>query len=134
MKQRMLIPVGSSQIPPRAFICIEGVSRSVHKDPILLGPTVPEDFLDRPLREYLESKVAEFRSMGVKARPLAVQGHIAEEIMDFAEDSNTAIFVLSIQGPYEMKHVEVGRRDQPHVATKITRIDTSRTRIKPIRQ
>ena len=104
MDERILVPLNASNPPARDFVCIAGAGPAARGEPTFLGQTVPTEYLDRPLRDYLEHRAHELSAMGTKASPLAVQGSAAERVLDFAESSDTSIFVVSMHGPYRIQH------------------------------
>lgn len=103
-QERILVPLDSSQKPGRAFVCMEGVTQAPHaQQPVLLGPSVPEEYMDRPLREYLEDKAKELKSVGIMASPVFADSSRDNSPLDFAETGDAALFVISIRGPYQIK-------------------------------
>ena len=103
-QERILVPLDSSQKPARAFMCMEGVTQAPRvQQPVLLGPFVPEEYMDRPLREYLEDKAKELKSVGIMASPIFADSSRANSPLDFAETGDAALFVISIHGPYQIK-------------------------------
>lgn len=105
-QERILVPLDSPQKPARAFVCMEGVTQAPRvQQPVLLGPSVPEEYMDRPLREYLEDKAKELKSEGIMASPVFANSSRANSPLDFAETSDAALFVISIHGPYQIKRM-----------------------------
>ena len=105
MTERVLVPLDGMRLPGRAFVCIEGITQVSPVQPTMLGPSVPQEYLDRPLREYLEDKTRELKGMGVKASPVFVRGGHANAPLDFAESGGAAVFVISIHGPYRVSSI-----------------------------
>ena len=103
MHERVLVPLETSTTPSRALLCIEGVSQSSRARPILLGPSVPEKYLDRPLREYLEDKAKEMKHIGITASPVFAQGGMSDSLLALADKGDVAMFIISIHGPYQIK-------------------------------
>lgn len=104
MTESVLIPLDGRELPGRALVCVEGVTQVTRVQPTLLGATVPQKYLDRPLREYLETKVKELKAMGIKASPIFVHGSRASSLFDFAESGDIGVFVISIHGPYRVSN------------------------------
>ena len=103
-QERILVPLDSSQRPARAFVCMEGATQTARtQQPVLLGPSIPEEYMDRPLREYLEAKAKELKTIGIMASPVFADSNRANSPLDFAETGDAALFVISIHGPYQIK-------------------------------
>lgn len=104
MQERILVPLDSPQKPARAFVCMEGATQTARtQQPVLLGPSIPEEYMDRPLREYLEDKAQELKTMGIMASPVFADSSRTSSPLDFAETGDAALFVISIHGPYQIK-------------------------------
>lgn len=105
--ERVLVPLDASCIPKNAVLCVEGKAQTSRAEPILLGPVIQGEYLDRPLREYLNKRTEELLSMGVRISPLSVQGHIAESLLSSAEYDCVDVFIIAIHGPYRLQRVKL---------------------------
>jgi hypothetical protein len=103
-EERILVPLDGPQRPARAFVCMEGATQTARiQQPVLLGPSIPEEYMDRPLRKYLEDKAKELKTMGIMASPVFADSSHANSPLDFAETGDAALFVISIHGPYQVR-------------------------------
>ena len=98
MYERIVVPLDGSELAEGALPYAEGLARRLHGEVILLTACMPGEVIERPLRAYLEKRVDELQSLGVKASPLIVQGHAANEILDFSEKNDIGLIIISTHG------------------------------------
>jgi len=98
MYKRILVPLDGSELAEGALPYAEGVAIRLHSEVILLTVCAPGDWLERPLKAYLEKRAGELSSLGIKASPLVVQGNAANEILDFAEKKDISLIIISTHG------------------------------------
>ena len=98
MYKRILVPLDGSGLAEGALPYAEGVATRLHSEVILLTACAPSDWLERPLKAYLEKRAEELSSLGIKASPLVVHGNAANEILDFAEKNDIDLIIISTHG------------------------------------
>lgn len=103
MEEKVLVPLDSQRAPTRAFVCLEGIVRTSRTQPMVLGPSVSQEDLGLPLRDYLERRAKELQEMGIKASPVFVHGGRADSFLNSVESSDAGLFVISIHGPYKIE-------------------------------
>ena len=70
--ENVLVPFDGTQLPRRAFMCVEGIAQIWRTQPIILGTSVPQEYLGRPL------DVDEARKKS-RARSLSSRHYISQE-------------------------------------------------------
>jgi len=98
MYERILVPLDGSELAEGALPYVEGLAGRLHSEVILFTVRVPGDWLELPLRAYLEKRAGDLQSLGIKASPLVVQGNAANEILDFAEKNDINLIIISTHG------------------------------------
>ena len=98
MYKRILVSLDGSELAEGALPYAERVAIRLHSEVILLTVCAPGDWLERPLRAYLEKRAGELSSLGIKASALVVQGNVAHEILDFAEKNDINLIIISTHG------------------------------------
>ena len=98
MYSKILVPLDGSELAEQALSHAEGIAKRFNGEAILLTTFVPGDRLEHPLKSYMEEKVEELQSSGIKASPLYVQGDAATAIIDFAESNNIGLIILTTHG------------------------------------
>lgn len=98
MYERILVPLDSSELAERALPFAEGLARKLHGEVILLTAHILGDPFERLLRAYLEKRVVELQSLGIRASSLVVEGNAANEILDFSEKNGIGLIIISSHG------------------------------------
>ena len=98
MYENLLVPLDGSEVAERALPYVEELARRMHSEVILLTACAPVDRPERLLRAYLEKRVREFHSLGLHASAVVVHGNAADAILDFAEQNNLDMIVISTHG------------------------------------
>jgi nucleotide-binding universal stress UspA family protein len=98
MYKRILVPLDGSGLAEGALPYAEGIAIRLHSEVILLTVCAPDDWLERPLKAYLEKRAGELSSLGVKTSQLVVHGNVANEILDFAEKNDINLIIISTHG------------------------------------
>lgn len=98
MYERILVPLDGSELAEGALPYAEGIATKLHSQVILLTVSAPGDYLQRPLRAYLEKKAGELLSSGVEASPVVVEGDAANEILNHAEENRVGLIIISTHG------------------------------------
>ncbi|MFP3976044.1 MAG: universal stress protein [Dehalococcoidia bacterium] len=98
MYERLLVPLDGSELAEGALPFVEELARKFSSEIILLTACEPGDYMERPLRAYLEKREEEFQSLGLNASPVVVQGDAADEILEFSEMSNIGLIAISTHG------------------------------------
>jgi len=86
----------------------------LNSEVILLTVCALGDWLERPLRAYLEKRAGELQSFGIKASPLVVQGDAANEILHLAEKNGVELIIISTHGRTGFSHWPLG-----NIASKV---------------
>jgi len=100
MYERILVPLDGSLLSENVLPFVESLAKRLGSEAILLL-VVSQDkkALDRPLRAYVEKRVSELESLGVKASGMIIYGEDpAEEILAFGEKANVGLIALSAYG------------------------------------
>ena len=98
MYEKILVPLDGSELAEGALPYVEGLARKLGSEVILITVCTSGEYMERPLRAYLEKRAEELRSLGVKASPMVVQGDAANEILDFAQKNNIGLITISTHG------------------------------------
>ncbi len=98
MYERLLVPLDGSLLAENVLPYVEELARRLDSEVILLTACAPSEPLDRPLRAYLDRRVGELQSLGLKASALIVHGDPAEEILTFAEQNAIGLIAMSAYG------------------------------------
>lgn len=100
MYERILVPLDGSVLSENVLPFVESIAKRLGSEVILLS-VFEEDkkVLDRPLRAYIEKRVSELESVGVKASGMVIFGDDpAEEILTFSEKANVELIAFSAYG------------------------------------
>ncbi len=98
MYERLLVPLDGSELAEGALPFVEELARRFKSEIILLTATEANDYMERPLRAYLEKRGEEFQSLGLKASPLVVKGNAGDEILEFSEQNDVSLIAISTHG------------------------------------
>jgi len=96
--ERLLVPLDGSEIAERALPYAETLARKLNSEAILLTACAPGEPSEQPFRAYLEKKVYELTSVGVKASSVCIRGDAAKEILDFVEKADISLVIISTHG------------------------------------
>ena len=98
MYERIMVPLDGSELAEGALPYAEGLAIRLHSEVILVTACAGDAYSERPLRAYLEKRAKELQSLGVKAGTVIVRGNAADEILDFAEENNISLVIISTHG------------------------------------
>lgn len=98
MYKRILVPLDGSELAEGALPYVEELAKRFKSEAILLTVHTLGDYLELPLRAYLEKKARELDAAGVKASTMLIEGNAAVEILDFAGKSKVDLIVISAHG------------------------------------
>lgn len=103
MYERILVPLDGSELAERAIPYVAELSQRFDSEAILFTVFTAGEYLERPLKAYLEKKAQELKSLGVKAHTVVAQGNAATEILTFAEKNEIQLIALSTHGRTGLK-------------------------------
>lgn len=98
MYERILVPLDGSELAEAALPYVQGLAERLNSEVILFTVCAQGEWLERPLRAYLEKRAEELQSLGVKASPLIVEGDPAYEILNFSQENNIGLIAISTHG------------------------------------
>jgi len=96
--ERILGPLDGSELAEGALHYAETLARRCNSEAILFSVCTPGEWMQRPLKAYLESRARELESSGVQASAKVVQGSPAIEILNFAENNDIGLIIISSHG------------------------------------
>jgi len=96
--ERLLVPLDGSELAERALPYVETLARKLNSEAILLTACAPAESSEKPFRAYLEKRVGELASLGVKASSVCIRGDAAKEILDFVERTDISLVIISTHG------------------------------------
>ncbi len=98
MYERILVPLDGSELAEQVLPYVERLARRFNSETFLLTTIAPDDRLEHPLRLYMEKKVEELRSLGIKASSLVLHGDPATEILVYTDNKDIDLIAISSHG------------------------------------
>lgn len=98
MYQRILVPLDGSKLAEQAVYYAEEIAKRFRGEVVLLTTFVLGDGLKRPSKTYMEEKAEELQSSGIRASLMYFQGDPATKILNFAENNDIDLIVISSHG------------------------------------
>ena len=98
MYEKILVPLDGSELAETVLPYVEELAGRLDSEAILFTVCAQGEWLERPLRAYLEKRAEELWSLGIKSSPLIVHGDPAYEILDFSQKNNMGLIAISTHG------------------------------------
>jgi len=117
MYEKILVPLDGSELAEKAIPYAEELAIKSSSEVILLTVCMTNEFMERPMRAYLEKRAEEFLSLGIKTSSFIVHGDAASEILDFAQKNNIGLITLSSHGRAGVSYWAFG-----NIANKVLQI------------
>jgi nucleotide-binding universal stress UspA family protein len=106
---RILVPLDGSAVAEKALPYARLIARKHGGELVLLTVcTTGSERLNSPSKAYLELKVGELKSQGVKVSTAIVHGSIAEKIVDFGANNKIDLIAISSHGYSGFKRLVLG--------------------------
>lgn len=107
--KRLLVPLDGSELAERAIPYAQAIAKNKGSEVILFTVSIASvEQLDRPMKAYLELKVKELQSQGIKASAAIAYGTVADEIVGFADKNNIDLIIVSTHGYSGIKRWVLG--------------------------
>ena len=108
MYEKILVPLDGSELAEQAIPYVERIAKKLHSEVILITVCLPDDPLERALKEYIERRAEKIRSLGIKTRLVCIEGEPAASIIDFAGKNDVNLIVISTHGRTGVSHWPLG--------------------------
>jgi len=107
--KRLLVPLDGSELAERAIPYAQAIAKMRGSEVVLFTVSIaPAEQLDRPMKAYLEFKVKELQSLGIKASSAVTYGNVPEEIVGFAGKNGIDLIIISTHGYSGIKRWVLG--------------------------
>ena len=99
-------------LPARAYVYVEGPLVSTPlRQPVALGSVIGEEFLERPMKDYLQAKILKLGCLGIKIHTLSpTYGQMPNALLDCTQTDTAGIFVITLRGPHTLQCLETEKR------------------------
>ena len=117
MYQKILVPLDASELAEVALPYAEELAERLGGEMTLLHVCDSEDDPNRHAHEIYVEKMAESMSeKGLRAKPALLFGHVAEQIVDYADSEDAGLIVMATHGRSGIRRWVLG-----DVAAKVVR-------------
>ena len=108
--QRILVPLDGSDLAQRALSYAEAIARRKKSELILLSVvhTDIEHKEDRLHKSHLDITAEKLQAQGITVSTAVVNGHVAEEIVDYSAKNNINLIIISTHGYSGVKRWMLG--------------------------
>jgi nucleotide-binding universal stress UspA family protein len=108
MYKRILVPLDGSELAERSLPYVKRIARRLNSEVILMIACQPIGYPELPLKAYLQKKLKELHSAGIRISHKLARGDAATKILDFAEKNDVNLIIMSTHGGSGVGHWPLG--------------------------
>lgn len=133
MYKRILVPLDGSELAESSLPYVKRIAKRLNSEVILMIACQPIGYPELPLKAYLQKKLKELHSAGIRISHKLVRGDAATKILDFAGKNDVSLIIMSTHGGSGVSHWPLGSctskvLQKTHVPTLLVR--SSKEKIK----
>lgn len=133
MYKRILVPLDGSELAENSLPYVKRIAKRLNSEVILMIACQPIGYPELPLKAYLQKKLKELHSAGIRISHKLVRGDAATKILDFADKNDVSLIIMSTHGGSGVSHWPLGSctskvLQKTHVPTLLVR--SSKEKIK----
>ncbi len=98
MFEKILIPLDGSELAEKSLDYVEMIARPLNSEVVLLTSCKPNQGLELPFTAYLQQKLKDLDSSGIRKIWSIVQGRPADQILRFSEKNDIDLIIISTHG------------------------------------
>jgi len=96
--EKILVPLDGSNLAERALPYAQTIAKTRGSSILLLSVLGAGEHLERPMKAYLEAQARQLESQGISSSVSVVSGSPAEEIVQFADENEADLTIISSHG------------------------------------